>query len=152
MEPQCSHGEQERRPQGGGQGGSQEPAVVHQPEGDHLHLETILGSHATEDAVSEGRIHDRSQHTEVPRKDAGVLLNAVVLLPAVVSVEGVHRAREKDGGVGLHQHFSGGGSALLQGCGDRKTPNIKCPARRPPQGSTALLSSSVIRQQVCLCD
>ncbi len=51
MEPQGSHGKQERRPQGGGQRSGQEPAVVYQPEGDNLHLESILGGHAAEDAL-----------------------------------------------------------------------------------------------------
>lgn len=51
MEPQGSHGKQERRPQGGGQRSGQEPAVVYQPEGDNLHLESVLGRHAAEDAL-----------------------------------------------------------------------------------------------------
>lgn len=107
MEPQRSHGEQERWPHGGGQGGGQEPAVVHQPEGDDLHLESVLGGHAPEDAFLQGRVNDRPQDAEVPGKEAGIVLYAVVLLPAVGGVEGAHRAREKDGGVGLHIDFSG---------------------------------------------
>lgn len=107
MKPQGSHSEQERRPQGGGQGGGQKPAIVHQPEGDNLHLESVLGGHATEDTFLEGRIDDWPQDTEVPREEAGVVLNAVILLPAIGGMEGAHRAGEKDGGVGLHHHFSG---------------------------------------------
>lgn len=120
MEPQGSYGEQERRPQGGGQGGGQEPAVVHQPEGDNLHLESVLGGHAAEDAFLQGRVNNRPQDTEVPREEAGIVLDAVVLLPAVGGVEGAHRAREKDGGVGLHENLSGGSSTLLQSCRDKE--------------------------------
>jgi len=107
MEPQGSHGEQERRPQGGGQGGGQEPAVIHQPEGDNLHLESVLSGHAAEDTLFQGRVDNRPQDTEVPSEEAGVVLDAVILLPAVGGMERSHRAGEKDGGVGLHHHFSG---------------------------------------------
>lgn len=99
MKPQGSHGEQERQPQGGGQGCGQKTAVVHQPEGDDLHLESVLGGHAAEDAFLQGRVNNRPQDAEVPGEDAGIVLDAVVLLPAVGGVEGAHRAREKDGGV-----------------------------------------------------
>lgn len=99
MEPQGSHSEQERQPQGGGQGGGQEPAVVNQPEGDNLHLESVLGGHAAEDAFLQRRVNEGPQDAEVPREDAGIVPDAVVLLPAVGGMEGAHRAREKDGGV-----------------------------------------------------
>lgn len=99
MEPQRRHSEQERQPQGGGQGGGQEPAVVDQPEGDDLHLESVLGGHAAEDAFLQRRVDHRPQDAEVPGEDAGIVLDAVVLLPAVGGVEGAHGAREEDGGV-----------------------------------------------------
>ena len=119
MEPQGSHGEQERRPQGGGQGGGQEPAVVQQPERDNLHLEPVLGGHAAEDAFLQGRVDHGPEDAEVPGEDAGVVLDAVVLLPAVGGVEGAHGAGEKDGGVGRNHNFSGGSSAQLQSCRDK---------------------------------
>lgn len=126
MEPQRSYSKQEWRPQGGGQGGSQEPAIIYQPEGDNLHLKTVFGGHAAEDAFLEGRINNRPQDTEIPREDAGVFLNTVIPLPSVGGVEGAHRAREKDGGVRLHHHFFGGSSTLLQSCRDRNCfiPNL----------------------------
>lgn len=120
MEPHGSHGEEERRPQGGDQGGGQEPAVVHQPEGDNLHLESVLGGHAAEDAVPQWRVNSRPQDAEVPGEQAGILLATVVFLPAVGGVEGAHRAREKDGGVGLHEYFSGRSATLLQSCRDKE--------------------------------
>lgn len=49
MKPQGSHGEQERRPQSEGKGGGQEPAVIYQPEGNNLHLESIFSGHAAKD-------------------------------------------------------------------------------------------------------
>lgn len=116
MEPQGGHGQKEWRPQGGGQGGGQEPAIVHQPEGDNLHLESVLGGHASEDAFLEGRVDDRAQDAEVPWEEAGVVLNAVILLPAIGGVEGAHRAGQEDRSVGLHHHFSGRSSTLLQSC------------------------------------
>lgn len=121
MEPQRSYSKQEWRPQGGGQGGSQEPAVVYQPEGDNLHLKTVFGGHAAEDAFLEGCINNRPQDTEIPREDAWVFFNTVILLPAVGGMKGAHRAREKDGGVRLHHHFFGGSSTLLQRCRDRNS-------------------------------
>lgn len=113
MEPQGSHGEQDRRPQGGGQGGGQEPAVVHQPEGDYLHFKSVLGGYAAEDAFLQGRVNSRPQDAEVSGEEAGIVLDTVVFHPAVGGVEGAHGAREKNGGVGLHQHFSGGSATLL---------------------------------------
>lgn len=120
MEQQGSHGEQERRPQGGGEGSSQEPAVVDQPEGDNLHLESVLGGHAAEDAFLQGCVNSRPQDTEVPGEEARIVLDAIVLLPAVGGVKGAYRAGEKDGGVGLHQNFSGRSSTLLQSCRDKE--------------------------------
>lgn len=114
MKPQNSHGEQEWWPQGGGQGGSQEPSIIHQPEGDHLHLESVLGGHAAEHALLEGRVDDRPQDAEISREEAGIVPIAVVLLPAVRGMEGAHRAGQKDRGVGLHHHFFGGCSTQLQ--------------------------------------
>lgn len=111
MKPQGGYGEQERQPQGGGQGGGEEPAIVHQPEGDNLHLEPVLRGHAAENAVLQGRVHHRPQDAEVPGEDAGVVVDAVVFLPAVGGVEGADGAREKDGGVGWDPHFSRGGAA-----------------------------------------
>lgn len=119
MEPQSRHSEQDRQPQGGGQRGSQEPAVVHQPERDNLHLESVLGGHAAEDTFLQRRINNRPQDAEVPGEEARIVLDAVVLLPAVGGVEGAHRARKKDGSVGLHHNFSGGSSTLLQSCGNK---------------------------------
>lgn len=126
MEPQGSHGKQERRPQGGGQrGGGQQPAVVLQPEGDNLHLESVLGGHAAEDAFPQGRVDDRPQDAEVPGEEAGIVLDAVIFLPAVGGMEGANRARQKDGGVGLHKDLFGGSSALLQSCRDKVTMSFK---------------------------
>lgn len=119
MEPQHGQGEQERGPHGGGQRGAQGPAVVHQPEGDHLHLEAVLGGHAAEHALLQRRVHHRAQHAEVPGEDAGVVPRAVVLLPAVGGVEGAHGAGEEDRGVGLHQDLPGRGATQLQSCRDR---------------------------------
>lgn len=119
MEPQGSHGEQEWRPQGGGQGGGQEPAVVHQPEGDNLHLESVLGGHAAEDAFLQGHVNNWPQDAEVPREEARIVLDAVVFFPAVGGMEGAHRAREEDGSIGLHRHLSGESAALLQSCRDK---------------------------------
>lgn len=99
MQPQSGHSEQERQPQTGGQGGGQEGPVVHQPEGDDLHLEPVLGGHAAEDAFPQGRVHHRPQDAEVPGEDARVVLEAVVLLPAIGGVEGADGAGEEDGGV-----------------------------------------------------
>lgn len=120
MEPKGSHGEQERQPHGGGQGGSQEPAVVYQPEGDNLNLESILGGHAAKDPFLQGCVNNRPQDTEVPGEEAGIVLDTIVLLPAVSGMEGAHRARKKDGGVGLHKNFSGGSSTLLQSYRDKE--------------------------------
>lgn len=141
MEPEGGRGEQKRRPQGGGQGGGQEPAVVHQPEGDDLHLEPVLGGHAAEDAFPEGRVHDGAQDAEVPSEEAGVVLDTVVLLPAVSGVEGAHGAGQKDGGVGLNQHFSGGRSTLLQSCRGKQTRGFttKC-----------ILTKSLQMKKLCL--
>lgn len=119
MEPQGSHGEQERQPQGGGQRRGQEATVVHQPEGDDLHLVLVLAGHAAVDAPLQGRVHHRPQDAEVPGEDALVGLAAVVLLPVVGGVEGVHRTRQKDGGVGRHHYLFGRCSAQLQSCRDK---------------------------------
>lgn len=119
MEPQRGGGEQQGRAQGGGQRGGQEPAVIHQPEGDDLHLEAVLCGHAAEDAFLERSVNNGPQDTEVPREDAGVFLHAVILLPAVHGVEGAHGAREEDGGVGRNQHLFRGRSAQLQSWKER---------------------------------
>lgn len=99
MEPQGSYSKPERQPQGGGQRGSQEPAIVHQPKGDDLHLEPILGGHAAEDTFFQWSVDDRPEDAKVPRENARIVLDAVVLFPLVCSLEGAHGAREKDRGV-----------------------------------------------------
>lgn len=73
--------------------------MVDQPEGDDLHLEPVLGGHAAEDAFRQGSVQHRPQDAEVPGQDAGVILAAVVLLPAIGGMEGADGAGEEDGGV-----------------------------------------------------
>lgn len=148
MEPQCSRGEQERRPQGGDQRGGQQPAVVHQPEGDHLHLESVLGGHAAEDALPQGHVHGRTQDAEVPGEQAGVVLDAVVLLPAVGGVEGAHRAREEDRGVSRNHHLSGRSFTLLQRCQDKQGVLLRKHSRVLKCG---LCNISSYTQLCCIC-
>lgn len=83
----------------------------------------------------QGSVHHRSQDTEVPGEDAWVILDAVVLLPAVGGVEGVDGAGEEDGGVGLHLHLFGGRPAQLQSCGDKE--KLHCPVRFSSMDGTA---------------
>lgn len=73
--------------------------MVDQPEGDDLHLEPVLGGHAAEDALRQGSVQHRPEDAEVPGEDAGVILAAVVHLPAIGGMEGVDGAGEEDGGV-----------------------------------------------------
>lgn len=139
MEPQRSHGEQERQPQAGGRGGP----LVHQPEGDDLHLEAVLSGHAAEDAFLQGSVHHRPQDAEVPGEDARVILDAVVLLPAVVGVEGADGAGQKDGGVRLDLHLFGGRPAQLQSCGDKEATSYRPPCQQgqEPKRAAALQTS-----------
>lgn len=116
MKPKGGHGEQQRRPHGRGQRGGQQPAVADHLERDDLHLEPVFGGHAAEDAFPQGRVHRRPQDAEVAGEEARVILDAVVLFPAVGGVEGTHRAGQEDGGVERHRHLLGGGATQLEGC------------------------------------
>lgn len=125
MEPQDGHCKQKWQAQSGGHGGDYEAAVVHKPEGDNLHLESVLSGHAAENTFLQGSVNNWPQDAEVPREDAGIVLDTVVFLPAVNGMEGAHRAWEKDSGVWLHCDFFGGSSTLLQSCQNKDIINKK---------------------------
>lgn len=117
QEPEGGCSKKEGGPQGGGQGGRQRPTVDHQPVGDQLHLIAVLRGHAAEHPLLKGQARGGSQHTGVSNDEAGVVLDTVVLLPAVGGVKGVHGAGEVDGAVRVNHHLFGVCPMGLQCCG-----------------------------------